>query len=164
MATPNERLLYAAKTDLVELAQDVLSLAPNDFDVNFRDGLGNTALHYAASSPSPDVLDLLLDFDATDVDLQNRLEGATPMHLAVKLQNEAARQGVIQMLLDAGADPAIKDRHDNKVGDYLNPDNETDQAIEAAIKAALAEAAFGGIDSADIANEDDDGEGGSESD
>lgn len=39
------------------------------------------------------------------MDLQNRLEGATPLHLAVKLENEAARQGVIEMLLDAGADP-----------------------------------------------------------
>lgn len=39
------------------------------------------------------------------MDLKNRLEGATPLHLAVKLENEAARQGVVEMLLDAGADP-----------------------------------------------------------
>ena len=43
----------------------------------------------------------------TDVDLQNRLDGATPLHLAVKLDNEAARQGVIEMLLGAGADPKL---------------------------------------------------------
>lgn len=41
----------------------------------------------------------------TDVDLQNRLDGATPLHLAIKLENPAARQGVVEMLLDAGADP-----------------------------------------------------------
>jgi hypothetical protein len=43
--------------------------------------------------------------DETDVDLQNRLENATPLHLAVRLDNPAAKQGVIGMLLDAGADP-----------------------------------------------------------
>jgi len=59
----------------------------------------------SASSPSPDALQLLLETDGTDVDLQNRLDRATPLHLAVKLENEGARQGVIEMLLDAGANP-----------------------------------------------------------
>lgn len=59
----------------------------------------------SAATPSPDALSLLLDLDETDVDLQNRLENATPLHLAVKLDNPAAKQGVIGMLLDAGADP-----------------------------------------------------------
>lgn len=78
---------------------------PTDFDINVQDGLGNTPLHYAVSTPSPGVLELLLDYETTDVDLQNRLEGATPLHLAIKLENEAARQGVASMLLEAGADP-----------------------------------------------------------
>lgn len=64
-----------------------------------------TALLRSAATPSPDALSLLLDLDETDVDLQNRLERATPLHLAVKLDNPAAKQGVIGMLLDAGADP-----------------------------------------------------------
>lgn len=56
------------------------------------------------------------------MDLQNRLDGATPLHMAVKLENAAARQGVIEMLLDAGADPRsvcrnspASVRHDNVV-------------------------------------------------
>ena len=56
-------------------------------------------------TPSPSALELLLEHDGTDVDLKNRLEGSTPLHLAVKLENESARQGVVEMLLDAGADP-----------------------------------------------------------
>ncbi|KAM0788103.1 hypothetical protein ACM66B_001271 [Microbotryomycetes sp. NB124-2] len=154
MASPNERLLYAAKSDAADMAQDLLKLG-DEINVNFQDGLGNTALHYAASTPSPSMLELLLDYEHTDVDLQNRLDGATPLHLAVKLDNEYARQGVIEMLLDAGADPAIKDKHGCKVADYLNTDtSETDRAIAASIQAAIAEAAFGGVDAADIANDD----------
>jgi ankyrin repeat protein len=60
-----------------------------------------------ASSPSPDALQLLLETDGTDVDLQNRLDRSTPLHLAVKLENEDARLGVIEMLLDAGANPRL---------------------------------------------------------
>lgn len=59
----------------------------------------------SASTPSPDALSLLLERDDTDVDLQNRLDRFTPLHLAVRLEHEEARAGVTEMLLDAGADP-----------------------------------------------------------
>lgn len=78
----------------------------------------------SCSTPSPSVLEQLLEHDGesppslisnsvltrailvgTDVDLKNRIEGDTPLHLAVKLENEDARLGVVEMLLDAGADP-----------------------------------------------------------
>ncbi|GJN87478.1 hypothetical protein Rhopal_000427-T1 [Rhodotorula paludigena] len=194
MATPNHRLIYAAKTDSEEMLLEVLT-GPEPFDVNYQDGLGQTgeslsavewgptastaarwaasqllgvqdALHYAASSPSPDALQLLLDRDDTDVDLQNRLDRATPLHLAVKLEHEAARQGVIEMLLDAGADPSLKDIHGLKVQDYLHPDrSEVDKAIQHAIRVALSERTMGGVsNNADLANDDDDGEPGSGSD
>ncbi|KAK4047569.1 hypothetical protein OIV83_005356 [Microbotryomycetes sp. JL201] len=201
MASPNERLLYAAKSDAADMVQDLLA-GGDGLDVNFQDGLGMTVIGrqadmvsltkcnqlyttrkfklidlrplanltlvtrtYRAATPSPSVLELLLDYEHTDVDLQNRLDGATPLHLAVKLDNEDARQGVIEMLLDAGADPAIKDKHGCKVADYLNTDtSETDRAIAAAISAAIAEAAFGGVDAADIADDNDDGGAGTGSD
>ncbi|GAA6002100.1 hypothetical protein JCM10207_003073 [Rhodosporidiobolus poonsookiae] len=162
MATPNERLLYAAKNDAAEMLTAVLE-GQEEFDVNWQDGLGNTALHYAASSPSPEALGILLDTDGTDVDLQNRLERATPLHLAVKLENEAARQGVIEMLLDAGADPNIKDRHSLRVQDYLRPDSSpVDKDILRAIREALADRTRGSVaNNADLVDDDDDGEPGS---
>lgn len=64
----------------------------------------------SASTPSPDALTLLLDLDDLDVDLQNRLDRFTPLHMAVRLENEAARMGVMEMLLDAGADPRYVDQ------------------------------------------------------
>ncbi|GAA5976911.1 hypothetical protein JCM10908_005673 [Rhodotorula pacifica] len=174
MATPNERLIYGAKTDSIELMQQVLE-GEEPFDINHQDGLGNTALHYAASTPSPDALSLLLDNDSTDVDLQNRLDRATPLLLAVKLENEAARVGVIGMLLDAGADPSIKDRHSLRLQDYLRPSSsETDKEILQMIRVAMNERTMGTTASSaagnpDLANDDDDDEGeqggsGSESD
>ncbi|KAM0754832.1 ankyrin [Meredithblackwellia eburnea MCA 4105] len=162
MASPNEQLLFAAKTDSSELLQQILQSDPETFDVNFQDGLGNTALHYAAQAPSPTALELLLEFDGTDVDLQNRLEGATPLHLAVKIEHEGARQGVVDMLLEAGADPRIKDKTGTLPVEYLHPDsNDTDREIQRAIAIATAELTIGGVDSADVADDDDDGEPGS---
>ncbi|GAA6050794.1 hypothetical protein JCM3770_001649 [Rhodotorula araucariae] len=169
MATPNERIVFAAKQDAVDMLEEVIN-GTDEYDLNYQDGLGNTALHYAVSSPSPDALTLLLDLEPVDVDLQNRLDRATPLHLAVKLENEAARHGVVEMLLDAGADPNIKDRHGLKPADYLHPDrSETDKAIQQAIRVALADRILGGTkNNADLANDDDDDDGepgsGSESD
>lgn len=42
MCVPDERLLYAAKTDSEEMLQEVLALPESEFDVNHQDGLGNT--------------------------------------------------------------------------------------------------------------------------
>ncbi|GAA5821169.1 hypothetical protein JCM11251_004498 [Rhodosporidiobolus azoricus] len=161
MATPNERLVYGAKTDSVDMMNEVLN-GEEEYDVNWQDGLGNTALHYAASAPSPDALTLLLETDDTDVDLQNRLDRATPLHLAVKLENEAARQGVVEMLLDAGADTSLKDRHGLRVQDYLRPDSSSvDKDIAQAIREAQAERTRGNVsNNADLV-EDSDGEPGS---
>lgn len=123
----------------------------------------------------------------TDVDLQNRLDGATPLHLAVKLDSPAARQGVIEMLLEAGADPRqaafellpihtrtseltpprarhrIKDKHGSDVASYLNPEEvPEDAAIQRAIAISIAEFTVGGVDGGDLASDgDDDGEAGS---
>ncbi|GAA6024606.1 hypothetical protein JCM8202_005075 [Rhodotorula sphaerocarpa] len=162
MASPNERLIYGAKTDSVEMMHEVLN-GDAEFDVNAQDGLGNTALHYAASTPSPDALSLLLERDDTDVDLQNRLDRFTPLHLAVRLEHEEARAGVTEMLLDAGADPSLKDRHGLRAQDYLRPSSsETDKEIAQMIRVAMAERTTGAnatANNADLADDDDDDDG-----
>lgn len=62
------------------------------------------ALHYAASAPSPDVIEHILSHDECDVDPINRLEKATPLHLAVKIEHPQLRLHIVESLLDAGAD------------------------------------------------------------
>ncbi len=58
----------------------------------------------SAQYGSTDVLELILEIDECDVDLQNRLLKATPLHLAVKISDVDTRHYVVQSLLDAGAD------------------------------------------------------------
>ena len=56
-----------------------------------------------ASHGSPEVLDRLLEHEGCDVDYINRLEGATPLHLAVKIEEPELRAYITDCLLDAGA-------------------------------------------------------------
>ena len=89
----DQRLLFAARTDNEGLFHEVVA-KPGTYDVNFQDGLGNTALHYAAAQGSTTVLPQLLE-EEIDVDLHNRLDGNTPLHEAVdKIQDEALRDWV----------------------------------------------------------------------
>ncbi len=58
-----------------------------------------------------DVLDTLLDQEGLEVDPVDRLEGDTPLHKAVRFVNELAKTeweaggSIVELLLDAGADP-----------------------------------------------------------
>jgi hypothetical protein len=60
-------------------------------------------LRTRASHGSPEVLNELLEHDGCDVDYTNRLEGATPLHLAVKIKEPVLRAYITDSLLDAGA-------------------------------------------------------------
>jgi uncharacterized protein len=62
------------------------------------------ALHYASSMPSPNVIDHILSYEDCDVDPVNRLQKATPLHLAVKISDPKLRFYIVQTLLEAGAD------------------------------------------------------------
>lgn len=43
LSTPDEQLLFAAKTDASEIVETVFTtLPPDEYDVNHQDGLGNT--------------------------------------------------------------------------------------------------------------------------
>ena len=43
IARTDEQILYAAKTDSLEMLNEVLTgFPPEEFDLNFQDGLGNT--------------------------------------------------------------------------------------------------------------------------
>ena len=53
---------------------------------------------------SPDALELILSHERCDVDPINKLEKATPLHLAVVTEDPGARMYLVGSLLDAGAD------------------------------------------------------------
>ena len=58
----------------------------------------------SVSSCSITVLEHILSHEDCDVDPQNKLEGATPLHLALRVESSDARLAVVESLLDAGAD------------------------------------------------------------
>ncbi|KAJ7511793.1 ankyrin repeat-containing domain protein [Mycena galericulata] len=153
-ASNNERLLAAARADNEELLLEVFE--QGNFDINFQDGLGNTALHNAVSNGSTDVLEHILSHEECDVDPINRTEKATPLHLAVRLEDLELRKYIVESLLDAGADTRIKDKNGDTVLDLLSADD-ADVEIRTLIRKSQAQAS---VSQDDVASDDDD-EGGS---
>ncbi|EDR16027.1 uncharacterized protein LACBIDRAFT_291844 [Laccaria bicolor S238N-H82] len=152
-ASNNERLLAAARTDNEELLLEVLG-QEGTFDINCQDGLGNTPLHNAVINGSTDVLEHILSQEGCDVDPINRIDGATPLHLAVQLDHPGLRKHVVESLLDAGADTLIKDKNGFIVLDLI-PSGDTE--MRTLIRRSQAQSS---ISKDDIAS-DDDGEAGS---
>ncbi|KAG8740004.1 hypothetical protein FRC10_004844 [Ceratobasidium sp. 414] len=135
--------MAAAKQDDENLILEVFE--EGGFDINFQDGAANA---------STDVLEHILEEDGCDVDLQNRIDGYTPLHLAVRISHPKARQAVVESLLEAGADQHVKDKYGQRPVDIVPF---TDTELRDAFRKAEAEAS---VHHGDIAN-DSDGEPGS---
>ncbi|KAJ6606795.1 ankyrin repeat-containing domain protein [Mycena sp. CBHHK59/15] len=146
-ASNNERLLAAARADNEEMLLEVFE--QGGFDINFQDGIGNTALHNAVLHGSPDVLEHILSHEGCDVDPINRTEKATPLHLALRLEDPELRLHIVESLLDAGADTSIKDKNGDTVLDTLSAD---DTEIRVLIRKARVQAS---LSADDVANDDD---------
>jgi hypothetical protein len=58
----------------------------------------------SAQQGSTGVLEEILSHDECDVDPVNRLDKATPLHLAVMIEDSEIRDYVVSSLLEAGAD------------------------------------------------------------
>ncbi|KAK7462954.1 hypothetical protein VKT23_007535 [Stygiomarasmius scandens] len=152
-ANNNQRLLAAAREDNEDLLLEIFA-QEGTFDINFQDGLGNTALHYAVSHTSPTVLEHILSHEFCDVDPVNLMERQTPLHLAVKIRDPEARAHFVESLLEAGADTLIKDKYGERAIDLVpDGDQETKQLFR-------KQAAVNMVGNDDVAS-DDDGEPGS---
>ncbi|THV01890.1 ankyrin [Dendrothele bispora CBS 962.96] len=152
-ANNNQRLLAAAREDNEDLLLEIFS-QEDSFDINFQDGLGNTALHYAVSHTSPTVLEHILSHDSCDVDPINLIERQTPLHLAVKISNPEARAHFVDSLLEAGADTTIKDKYGERAVDLVPDGDDTTKQL---FRKQVAVSMIGNDDFAS----DDDGEPGS---
>ncbi|RPB15339.1 ankyrin repeat protein-like protein [Morchella conica CCBAS932] len=124
-ASPKELLLEAARRNNVDLLEEVLGNKKVDADFlnHSTDGVGNTALHMAAQHGSLEVLDHLLDQEGLEVDPINRMEQETPLHKAVQYANKEKEHGVdvVEMLIDAGADPRIRNKQKQRPIDIVDP-------------------------------------------
>lgn len=149
-ASNNERVLAAARDDNEDLLLEVFE--QGNFDINCQDGLGNTPLHNAVLHGSTDVLEHILSHEDCDVDPINRIDKATPLHLAAQIQHTELRLYIFDSLLEAGADTSIKDKNGETVIDLLPID---DKKLRALIRKHQAKT---NISQDDVAS-DDEGEG-----
>ncbi|ETW86673.1 hypothetical protein HETIRDRAFT_308219, partial [Heterobasidion irregulare TC 32-1] len=147
-SSPDERLLAAARDDNEEMLLEVFE--QGNFDINFQDGLGNTGVSRTASLGSTDVLEHILSHEECDVDPINRIEKATPLHLAVVIEDAEMRKYIVESLLDAGANLSIKDKNGDTPLDLVSDD---DKDVRALIRKAQAQAS---ISASDVADDDDD--------
>lgn len=86
---PEEQLLFAARTDNLELFKSIVDPAKlgSKVDVNTTDAFGLSPLHLAVKYQSTEVLPELLE-EEVDMDPQERQDGDTPLHLAVRIRGQ----------------------------------------------------------------------------
>ncbi|KAI3628859.1 hypothetical protein CBS14141_000562 [Malassezia furfur] len=155
-ATADKQLIHAARTDNVDLFNSVVNADPPvPYDINYADGVGNTALHYAVENVSIHVLDLILD-EEVDVDARNRLEGDTPLHLACRISNEEARNYVVHELLEAGAPTDTKNNAGLRPVDTIVGARAESELGKQCIEMLTMSQAEAQLEPTDIAYDDDD--------
>ncbi|KAK9329484.1 hypothetical protein V1520DRAFT_343216 [Lipomyces starkeyi] len=132
-AKPSELLIEASRRNNVDLLLEVLGISADGrarpgaaeiINTSF-DSLGNSPLHVAAINGSDECLDILLDVEGVEVDPINRMEGNTPLHFAVMYAEEEPEHAtaIVEMLIDAGSDPRIRNKLKDKPIDLVLPTN-----------------------------------------
>ncbi|KAF2456007.1 hypothetical protein BDY21DRAFT_65708 [Lineolata rhizophorae] len=150
-ASPREQAVEAARRNNPELLQELIDKvgkkggdkgspeAVAEFLNTARDGVGYGLLHLAAMNGKYDVLDLLLDQEGVEIDHEDRMEKDTPLHKAVRFVNslkpESWEDGkeIVDILIDAGCDPRIRNKGKLKPIELVDPRNK--DLIEALRKA-----------------------------
>lgn len=86
---------------------------------------------------STDVLEHILSHDDCDVDPINRINRATPLHLACQLEDDGIRSYMVESLLEAGADTKIRDKNGELAITFIPP---TDEETRKLFRMAQAQA------------------------
>ncbi|KAF1842995.1 ankyrin repeat protein-like protein [Cucurbitaria berberidis CBS 394.84] len=131
---------------------------------NARDAVGNGCLHVAATYGSYEILDILLDQEGLEIDEIDRMEKDTPLHKAVRYVNSldksdwaSAGHHIVDILLDAGCDPRIRNKAKLKPVELVDPRNTE-------LRSMLQKGEFAMQAGGDVVEDDDDGPTGSASD
>jgi uncharacterized protein len=173
-ATPKELLLESCRRNNTALLNDLLSQPPlssdgpkiADFLNTTTDSLGASGLHIAAKYGAYEVLDIILDQEGVEIDHQEKREGDSCLHSAVRYVNalrpdewEGEGKALVEILVDAGCDPRSRNKARLRPVDLLDPRNQV-------VKTVLQRAELQFMAGADVVDEDDDGPNGpgSESD
>ncbi|KAK5122196.1 hypothetical protein LTR85_004106 [Meristemomyces frigidus] len=160
-ASPREQLMEACRRNNTELLANLLSSKTlhNDADAIAKflntttDALGQSALHVAAQYGSYEALDMILDQEGVEIDGQERREGDTCLHKAVRYCNDLPKsewedgKAVVEILVDAGCDPRIRNKAKLRPIDLADPRNKE-------LRTVLQTAEMTATMSSDIVNDD----------
>jgi len=102
-ATP--LMMVAAKEETDKTIEMAKKLLEADADVNAQEARGNTVLHYALFRFRPRLIDLLIQYNVNPNVKSKAQQGKTPLMMAVV----SGQKEFVEKLLQAGADPTIKD-------------------------------------------------------
>jgi hypothetical protein len=135
-----------------------------DIGTHFGGSLVKRKRSYQADTSADEVLDILLDQEGLEIDDVDRLEHDTPLHKAVRYVNSLDKSEwadighpIVEILLDAGCDPRIRNKAKLKPVELADPRN-TD------LRSILQKGEFAMTAGGDVVVEDDDGPTGSASD
>ena len=103
-------LMHVAAKCNKEQIQKILELNPN---VNARDSVGRTALHFACRAGNIDTFQVLTEIDDVDVDAVTN-SGVTSLMMAI----ESGNISLVAECLNANLNPFIKDALDRTAMDY----------------------------------------------
>ena len=177
-ASPRELILEACRRNNTSLLEETIQnlhtaaskagKKPTEYVADIlnkaADGLGNGCLHLAASYGSYDVLDILLDQEGLEIDELDRMEKDTPLHKAVRYVNSleksewgSAGHPIVDILLDAGCDPRIRNKAKLKPVELADPRNTE-------LRSMLQKGEYAMTAGDDVVQDDDDGPTGSASD
>lgn len=76
-----------------------------------------------------EILDILLDQEGIEIELTDRIEGDLPLHKAVRYANSLAQSDwpagtpIVEILLDAGCDPRVRNKAKLKPVELVDPRN-----------------------------------------
>ncbi|KAF9286867.1 hypothetical protein BGZ68_002481 [Mortierella alpina] len=121
-ASNEENLIAACKDDNLDMLEKVLTADSSIFDINHKDDLGNSALHYAAQYASTGCLEILLYYDGIEVNVINGVEGDTPLHNAAAYQDPEIALEMVQILVNGGAQVTIQNKLQQTAADVAPKD------------------------------------------
>ncbi|KAM0455993.1 hypothetical protein ACHAPV_007542 [Trichoderma viride] len=133
-ASIEEQLIEACRRDNVELLTELLEDKEDSEITRLLNQtttvMGNHLYHEAASRGNYDIIDHLLDQPDFECDPINRQEGDTPLHSAIRWINaEPPAQRpfghhLIDMMLEAGSNPRIKNKGGLTAAQLVDPRNQ----------------------------------------
>jgi ankyrin repeat protein len=116
----NTELLLQIKVDLNNDEFQLAQLINSTIEVITN----NTPLHIACIFGNWEWIDIVLDIEGIEIDPRNK-QNSTPLHLAVDYCNQEPEHGtfIVDNLLDAGANPSLKDNESRKPIDLIYIEN-----------------------------------------